>query len=98
MEQVVRALDTMSSEHVAIEGLVGELAPLWAAASLKTASAADIAQALGTAKELEALLGRHLALEEAHVFPAFGALDAEATAAVVAEIKERRQRSGVKGQ
>lgn len=89
-DHVARALETVTREHFAIEGLIAELTPLWAAAAAKRAGPTELARDLVAAKDLESLLAEHLSLEEQTVFPALAHLETGRAALIVAEMKARR--------
>ncbi len=90
--EVAAALDDMTAQHVAIDRLLDALVPAWTHVARDPAALEQHRPALAPkSAALAALMEAHLAAEEATIFPWLrGALDADARAAILAEMRARR--------
>lgn len=86
-----QALSEMTAQHQRIEWLLDELIPRWRRLATAPAErAADRAQLSDGAARLIAMFDAHLALEEAHIFPAIEALPADIQEQILDEMTGRR--------
>ncbi len=92
-DDLAEAVQTMTAQHADIDAVLARLLPMWGRLqhapaeleAMRTALASDTAR-------LDALWDTHLEMEEQYIFPrASEALDEPARAAIVEEMRARRQ-------
>jgi len=85
-------LAEMAAQHQRIEWLLDELIPRWRRLATTPADRdADRSQLSDGAARLDAIFDAHLALEEAHVFPAIELLPADVQEQILDEMTARRR-------
>lgn len=90
------ALAEMARQHRALEAILDELVPMWAAIGSAPGSWRGEAATLSSgANALHLGFEDHLALEEKVIFPALASLPPEPRAAIVGEMRARRRPGAV---
>jgi hypothetical protein len=91
-DDVGRAIDLMTAQHVALERVIGQLVPHWEALSRDPGRLGELSDTLRPwIDELEPLWLSHLTLEEETLFPLLATqVSPEEQRAVLAEMRARR--------